>query len=107
MLSSQVSRCPKIFLNRQHETIHRSYISLIELVILFEDEVLILEDDILLLLLTFENRVDPVAVIHVHRVDEEGLHYIVVDLSCLANDFLLLPGILGYQLLTGGIDHLT
>ena len=106
MLSSEVSDCLQVSLDRHHEAVHRSDITFIEFVILFQNEVFVLEDDVLLFLFTCENRVDPIAVVHVHRIEEARLYDVSIDFSCLANNFLFLLRILGYQLLTGRIDHL-
>ena len=107
VFSSQISHSPQVFLNWQDETIQCPYVTLIKLPILFKYKFVILEDDVFLFFFTAKNRVDPVAVWHVHGVYKFRLDDVIVKLSCLSYNLELLLGIFCNQSVTGRIYQVT
>ena len=78
----------------QSETIERSDVTLVELVVLLKKEAVALVNTEIQFLFEVEDRVDPIAVVHVHRVYVVRFDYIVVDLCCLTDNLHTLASVL-------------
>lgn len=94
MLTLQVTNRLQISLLGQCKTVKSRDITLIELVVLLKEESIILVDTQVDFFLKVEDRVDPIAVVHIHWINVLSLDYIVVDLCRLSDDLHALASVL-------------
>ena len=107
MLASQVTHCFQVSLFGQSETVESRGITLIVFVVFLQEETIALMDSKVDLFLEAEDGVDPVAVVHVHRVKEIWFDHIVVDLGRLTHVLPALASVLIDVFVRGGVDHVT
>jgi len=88
------------------EAVKRADVAVDERVVLQEDERLVSKQNVLLLLLAVEDGVDPVAVSHIHAINEVRLDDARIELSGLGNPDLRLEAILVDQLRAGRVNQL-
>ena len=106
MLACQISNRLQVSLLWKSETVKRGDVTFVELVVFLEEEAFILVNAEIQFLFEVEDRVDPVAMIHVHRVDVARLNYVVVDLCSLAHNLHTLASVLVYDIVGGRVDNI-
>ena len=103
MLGCQIADREEVFLNGNREAVQSCNITFVKLVVFLKEKFIILEDSEVQLFLTAEDCVDPIAVRHIHWLNEERLHNIVVDFWGFPHNLLLLTSVLCDQVFRGGI----
>ena len=103
---SQVSDRAQIFLSWNSKTVKGCDVTLVKLIVFLQEEVGILVDSELDFFLAVENRVEPLAVAHVHLIDKERLDYALVNLTGLNNHHSLLTSVLPDNKVVGRVDYI-
>lgn len=107
MVRGKVTNGAEVALFGHGQAIEGRQVAFVEFEVLLQVEVLVLHHAQFHFFLVVEHRVDPVAVLHVHRLDVVRFDDVTVYLGCLSHDPHILTSVLANDGVRGGVHYIT